>query len=381
MAASTKVTFTNRGPFTDALNSAVDRFLEDHPELIRRARRQLVVKAITALLFIFGSYASLLVLRPGLPFRGLCLVGLILGAILTGFCIQHDANHGATFRSTRWNHLLGWFSSDVLLGFGSHMWRVKHNVAHHQYPNIEKKDPDAEQAPFLQLNPHQSWRRWYRLQAIYAWAIYPLMGFRMQFAGDILGYRAGWVGETRLAFPKGWCRVGFFAGKALFIGWTLVLPCFFYPWWGVLGCYAIVVAALGLVMTTVFQLAHCHREAAYRTRAELAKEDREERVEWSLHQLATTADFSPRNRILSWWLGGLNFQAVHHLFDHLPHPLYPRLAPIVARVAQEYQERDSERYADLRYVVFPSVWSALSSHIRHLWVVGNLGQSVEYEMG
>ena len=77
----------------------------------------------------------------------MALVGLILGAILAGFCVQHDANHLATFSSQRWNHLLGWIFSDVCLGFGSYMWQTKHNVAHHTYTNVAGYDPDAEQTP------------------------------------------------------------------------------------------------------------------------------------------------------------------------------------------------------------------------------------------
>ena len=36
--------------------------------------------------------------------------------------------------------------------------------------------------------------------------------------------------------------------------------------------------------------------------------------EWAVHQLKTTANFATRNKLISWWVGGLNFQVEHHLF-------------------------------------------------------------------
>ena len=142
-----------------------------------------------------------------------------------------------------------------------------------------------------------------------------------------------------------------------------------FPWW-VLGCYIVVVGTLSLVMTIVFQLAHCVTEATYATPEQLSAAD--ERTEWMVYQVQTTVDFSPRNRMLSWWLGGLNFQVIHHLCPKLPHPIYGRLAPIVQEVCQRH---------DLTYQAHPNIWSAFRSHVRHLWEMGNLGQPLELEMG
>ena len=329
------------------------------------------MKAVTAALLIVGSYLSLLLFHLGIELIGLALLGLILGAILAGFCVQHDANHLATFPSKRWNHLLGWISSDVCLGFGSYMWQTKHNVAHHTYTNVAGHDPDAEQTPLLKLAPSQPLRPWYRWQVVYAWPLYLFMGFRMQLMADVVGFSQGRIGASPLRFPRGWPRVGILAGKALFLGWTFLIPILMgFPWWGVICCYVIVVGTLSLVMTIVFQLAHCVSEATYATPEQLTTAG--ERTEWMAYQVQTTVDFSPRNRLLCWWLGGLNFQVVHHLFPKLPHPIYRRLAPIVQEVCQRH---------DLTYQAHSNLWSAFRSHVRHLWEMGKLGQPLELEMG
>ena len=46
----------------------------------------------------------------------------------------------------------------------SYAWRVKHNVAHHTYTNVDGYDADITQVPFARLVPEQAPRPWYRLQ-------------------------------------------------------------------------------------------------------------------------------------------------------------------------------------------------------------------------
>ena len=148
--------------------------------------------------------------------------------MLTAFCVQHDANHGAYFRQRRYNHLVGW-SADVLLGFSSYAWRVKHNVAHHTYTNVDGFDDDATQTPLARFTPSQPARPWYRFQQYYIWPMYTLMGLRWQTVGDLDAFRRGTVGESALRAPRGWTLVGVIAGKAFFITWAIVIPCSSIP--------------------------------------------------------------------------------------------------------------------------------------------------------
>ena len=75
-----------------------------------------------------------------------------------------------------------------------------------------------------------------------------------------------------------------------------------------------------LVMATTFQLAHCVEEASF---AVSRRNERRDAV-WAVHEVETTVDFCPRNRLLTWALGGLNFQIEHHLFPRVPHTHYPQ---------------------------------------------------------
>ena len=365
-AAAPKVAFDNGGAFIADTRREVEQYLARGRTRVKGAV-QLYAKAPIALALTVGSWVALIFLHPGAIVAALCLFGLVIGATLTAFCVMHDANHGAYFTKRRWNHLVGW-SADLLLGFSSYAWRVKHNVAHHTYTNVDGFDADATQVPLARFAPSQPARPWYRFQQYYIWPMYTLMGLRWQTIGDLAAFRRGSVGESALRIPRGWALGGVVAGKAFFITWALVIPMLVYPWYAVIGAYIGFTMLTSLVMATTFQLAHCVEEASFASPDEL----RGERRLWAVHEVETTVDFCPRNPVLTWMLGGLNFQIEHHLFPRVPHTHYPKIAEIVRRNCIKH---------GVRYSFHPSLGGALRSHFLHLRTMGRLGLPVEIEMG
>ena len=361
-----KVSFDNGGEFIRETRREVELYLQSRWTRVR-GYLQLYAKTIVAFGLMIASWTTLIFLSPGIWLGLLCLVGLAAGATLTAFCVQHDANHGAYFTKRRYNHLMGW-TADALLGFSSYAWRVKHNVAHHTYTNVDDYDDDISQVPFARFMPQQKARPWYRLQHYYIWPLYTLMVLRWQTAGDVAAFVRGSIGRSPLRAPKRWDLVGLVAGKAIFIGWALVVPMLVYPWWGVLGAYVAFAMIMGLITATTFQLAHCVEEADFASVEELSGPKRV----WAVHEVETTVDFCPRNPVLTWVLGGLNYQIEHHLFPRVPHTHYARIAEIV--------KRNSEKHG-VRYTTQPSLWFALRSHFRHLRTMGRMGLPVDIEMG
>ena len=145
VAAAPKLAFDNGGAFIQDTRREVEQYLARRTTRVKGAIR-LYLKAPIALALTAVSWSVLIFVQPPLVVALLCLVGLVVGAMLTAFCVQHDANHGAYFKKRRWNHLVGW-STDSLLGFSSYAWRLKHNVAHHTYTNVDGYDDDATQVP------------------------------------------------------------------------------------------------------------------------------------------------------------------------------------------------------------------------------------------
>jgi linoleoyl-CoA desaturase len=122
--------------------------------------------------------------------------------------------------------------------------------------------------------------------------------------------------------------------------------------------YATVSLSCGVVLSVVFQLAHCVEEATFPMPA--AGTDRIE-THWAVHQVQTTVDFARGSRLLSWFVGGLNFQIEHHLFPKICHLHYPALAPVVEATCREF---------GVRYVAHRTLFGSLASHFRWLRRMG-----------
>jgi linoleoyl-CoA desaturase len=120
---------------------------------------------------------------------------------------------------------------------------------------------------------------------------------------------------------------------------------------------------MGIILSITFLLAHCVEDAQC---APLDPSGRVE-TEWAVHQVQTAVDFAPGNRVLSWYLGGLNYQIEHHLFPQISHVHYPAIAPLVRGVCEEL---------GVRYRVRPTFWRALNAHFRWLrWMGTSTGQT------
>lgn len=115
----------------------------------------------------------------------------------------------------------------------------------------------------------------------------------------------------------------------------------------------------GIILTVVFQLAHTVEGTSHpRPTASGTIEN-----DWAIHQLQTTVNFSRDNKLISWYVGGLNFQVEHHLFPKICHVHYPALAPIVKQTAEEF---------GLEYMENETFAQALASHIATLERFGTL---------
>ncbi|MHB8469295.1 MAG: fatty acid desaturase family protein [Gaiellaceae bacterium] len=362
-STSEKLSFDQGGAFMRETRREVEQYLSTRRTRVRGAL-QLYAKTAVAFSLTLAAWLGLVVARPGVALGLVCLAGLVLGSIITAFCVQHDANHGAYFRTRRANHLMGW-TADALLGFSSYTWRVKHNIAHHTYTNVDGYDDDINQTPFLRLAPAQAPKPWYRLQWLYVWPLYCVMVLRWQIGGDAAALVRGRIARSSVRAPRSVDWLGLVGGKAIFAGWAIVVPLFVYPWWVVAAGYVTFTMAVSFVAAVTFQLAHSVEGTDMVAPADVTSE-------WAKHQVETTVDFCPRNAVLTWLLGGLNFQIEHHLFPRVQHTHYAHIAAIV--------QRNCARHG-IRYTAQPSLRAALRAHARHLRAMGRLGVPVEIEMG
>lgn len=357
MAQATTAKFQTSGPFHQDLKARVDQYFTD----TGKARRDLpwmYVKTAVILSWFLASYLFLLLVASGpLAFFGGALsLGLAIAGI--GFSIQHDANHGGYSESRRVNRALAWTLDFV--GGSSYMWTWKHNIFHHSHPNVVGMDADIAIEPLGRLAPAQQRQFLHRFQFIYLWFLYGLLALKWHFVDDFVSIFTGKIGPQSMPPPKGRKLAGLLVGKLVFYTWAFAVPMLFHPVLHVLAAYAVTSFILGLTLASTFQLAHCVEEAEF---PELPRAHGENfQRSWAEHQVETTVDFAPDSRLLTWYLGGLNFQVIHHLFPTVCHLHYPALAKIVQATCAEH---------GVRYHSHPTLKRALASHVR--WVQ-RLGQ-------
>ncbi len=348
--------FTQHRGFQKTLNERVNAFLRDN-HIPGRDVPAMYLKIAIALAWWLGTYLLLLLGHfPTLVNVVLCLVWAMSIASV-GFNVMHDANHSGLSNHPFVNKLVS--LSAELLGTSGFRWRVKHNVWHHTFTNIAGYDDDIEAFGLIRLSPRVAWKPWHKVQAWYFPAVYSLIAFDFilrDFMMVLFGRSDAYHVYPKLS-PSD--KIIFWAGKLFFIGVMFVFPLLVFPWWQVLIGFLIVMLTVSLVMGVIFQLAHINGAAAFPVPA---GDPPHVDNEWAIQQVEATADFAPKNWLLNYYTGGLNFQVEHHLLPHICHLNYPRLAPIVRATCEEF---------GIRYNCYPTWRAAYASHVNELRLLGN----------
>jgi linoleoyl-CoA desaturase len=296
-----------------------DRRTVDSPLMYLKAAALFAAAGVSYVMLVFWTSSALAAVGWGL--------GLALALVGIGFNVQHDGNHG-TFSRHPWVNRLAGHSLDVI-GASSYFWKDKHNHGHHVYTNIPCEDADIELGPLARLSADHRWRWWHRYQHVYLWGLYTLVHLRYLYS-DVQRLAFGKKDRVATGYPRGGDLAGLIVGKAIFLTVALVIPATRHPFGRVTGVYVLVSMLMGLIFSVVFQLAHTVDVVEHPTREEC-----EHRPEWVQHQIETTANFAADSRVMTFLLGGLNFQREHHLFPRVAHVHYPAFARIVRDVCLE----------------------------------------------
>jgi linoleoyl-CoA desaturase len=352
---SGRLTFARDNAFQKEVRRRVDRYISSSGLKQRDCPAMYLKTAI--ILSAFAGFYFLLVFVANTWWQALPLafaLGMAMAAI--GFNIEHDGGHHA-YSNHAWVNRLAAMTMD-LIGASSYVWHWKHGVVHHTYVNITGHDADIDVGVFGRLTPHQKRFKFHRWQHFYLWPLYGLNVIKWHLYDDFRDVVLGRIGSTRIPRPKGWELVGFIGGKALFLTLAVGLPLLVHPLWTVLLFYVLTVSLAGLVVSVVFQLAHCVEEAEFPL-----PQNNSDTIEnaWAVHQVETTVNFSRRSRVESWLLGGLNFQIEHHLFPRVCHVNYPAISSVVEQTCRDF---------GVRYGEHTSFRAGLSSHFRWLRRMG-----------
>lgn len=350
-----KIRFPGSDGFQPVLKSRVNAYFASLDKSPRDSVRMYVKTAII-LTWFFSSYAFL-VFAPLPIWAGIMTsVSLALAAAAVGFNIQHDGNHGAYSGNRRINSLMA--LTLEMLGGSSYIWSYKHNKMHHTYANIHGHDDDIDLGFLGRLCPHQKWLPFHRYQHFYIWGLYGFLQIKWAFFDDFRDVIRGRIGKLSFPRPKGLNLLIFLGGKLFFFSLVFCIPAFFHPFWVVCLFYLLASCALGLIISVIFQLAHCLEEADFPVPE---PQSLQMKNEWMIHQIETTVNFARKNHLLNWYIGGLNFQIEHHLFPRISHVHYPALSEIVENTCREF---------GIGYFAQPTLLSSLKSHYLFLYKMG-----------
>lgn len=353
-----KLKFRKNKDFQVELHRRIDEFFQS-PERNKRDCWEIYSKT-SVLLFSFATLYVLLVFYAQSWWQALplaILLGLVAAGI--GFNIQHDGGHQAYSNRPWVNKLMA--MTMALIGGSSYNWHWQHAVFHHNYVNITEHDTDLDIGIVGRLTPYQDWKPWHRWQHYYLWLLYGLMGVKWQLYDDFRHVLTGKMGNQAYPRPKGWSLLNFIGGKILFLGLFFGIPLLFHPLWVILCFYGVGISVLGIVLSIVFQLAHAVEEAEFPLpQPETGEMD----SDWVIHQIETTVNFSRHNPVLTWFLGGLNFQIEHHLFPRICHVNYPAMSPLVEETCREF---------GVVYRQHRSFGAGMVSHFRWLRKMGTKG--------
>lgn len=358
-----KVTFENRNnQFYNDLKSAVDQYFESN-KIKKTGDFRLYIKTFLLIGSAIAGYSTLMLFNPpGLVAYLICAaMGFVLACI--GFGVMHDANHGS-YSSKPWvNDLLG--LSANFLGANGYFWKQKHNIIHHTYTNIDGLDDDIAKSPIIRQCETQKWVPAHKIQHLYLLPIYSLSSIFWIFIMDFKKYFSGKIYTTDAWKMSAKNKLVFWLTKTGYLTFYIVLPIIkwgFLPW---LAGFFLANAVMGLTLSLVFQLAHVVEITEFENVA--LDETKHLETAWAEHELKTTANFAMNNKLISWFVGGLNFQIEHHLFPRVSHVHYPAISKIVMEKCKQY---------NLPYNKYDGMFEAIASHFRVMRMLGEKPQAI-----
>lgn len=353
MKVKGQVKFVNKDKtlFFSVLKKRVDQYFIDN-NISKNGNAQMVIKSIILITAYLGPFIALLTLP--IPFGISLILWLVMGLSLSGIgmSVMHDANHGSYSSNKTVNTMMGHTLN--LVGGSVFNWKLQHNILHHTYTNVVHMDDDIDDKLVMRFSPHTKVKGYHKLQFIYAFLFYGILTIYWALAKDFVqfakytknGVNPNSRKENIVTLTK------IIVSKLFYFSIFLVLPILFSSLsvGQVLAGFMLMHFAAGLILTVIFQLAHTVEGTSH----PLPNETGNIENDWAIHQLNTTVNFSRKNKFISWYVGGLNFQVEHHLFPRICHVHYPNIAPIVKATSEEY---------GIPYLENETFGEALKSHV------------------
>lgn len=338
------------------LKQKIQEYFKEH-NIVQTGNARLYTKAFIFISALIALYVHLVFFTP--MWYWAILECILLGGVVAGigFNVMHDGSHGSFSQSKGTNRLAAYSIS--MLGASHFMWNMKHNMIHHSFTNVDGVDDDIEIGFLMRMAPTQKKYGLHKYQHYYFWVLYMLLYLFWVFYSDYNKYFTKKIGDIPLKKMSTKEHTMFWIVKIYHAVVFIALPIYMVGWLPWLVGFLILNLVAGFILSIVFQLAHTVEDAQFPI-ADI--ETNRLPDEFAAHQIKTTTNFATKNKLVSWLVGGLNFQIEHHLFPKISHVHYPAISRIVKNVCKDYR---------LEYIEYPSVSKAVLAHVRFLKQMGN----------
>ncbi|ORZ39923.1 fatty acid desaturase-domain-containing protein [Catenaria anguillulae PL171] len=261
----------------------------------------------------------------------------LFAAVVLGFFwhqiafVAHDAGHIAITGNYKVDWAIGWCLGNFLGGISIGWWKKSHNV-HHIITNHPEHDPDIQHLPVFAVTPlffQNMWSSFHRKTMWFDAASRFMIRFQHYLYYPIMMVaRFNLYAQSYIYLITD--RDTNIHGKKELLGLTL-----FWVWFGYLLAQLrfnmpIFVTFL-LVSHAVTFLLHLQITLSHFA---MSVHEVSPNEAFPSRQLRTTMDVDCPTW-MDWFHGGLQFQAVHHLFPRLPRTSFRKARPMVEQFAKE----------------------------------------------
>lgn len=272
-------------------------------------------------LLIFSAHQSSYALLP------FVLLGPL--AIILAINVSHDAIHGIA-HSNKW--INSYFTKQMdLIGPNSYVWKKRHHHGHHAFPNTLGLDPDITQTEAVKILPTATHRWYHKFQHLYVpflYAIYTMNWIYFRDFKDYFSRNSIIKNIPKIEYAK------FLGYKLVYISFFILLPFFFtsLSFGQVLLGNVLFHVSASYFLTLALLPSHVSEHSVF------IEPDADGKMpySWAHHQMVTTTDFATNSTLTTWLLGGFNHHIAHHLFPKVSHVHYPKITPIIKRLAAKY---------------------------------------------
>ncbi|KAH3679892.1 hypothetical protein WICMUC_000635 [Wickerhamomyces mucosus] len=245
--------------------------------------------------------------------------------------IAHDAGHISITHQYEVDNIIGMTVASWLGGLSLGWWKRNHNV-HHLITNDPVHDPDIQHLPFFAVssrlfgNVYSTYYEKYLWFDSFAQSLIPIqnyMYYPILCFGRFNLYRLSWEHILLGLGPK--------RGKAAWFRWYELAGLVFFNWWFF---YIVVTLSLPDGWTRFMYIAVSHITTMIvhvqitLSHFAMSTSDLGTSESFPSRQLRTTMDVDCPEWF-DYFHGGLQFQAIHHLFPRLPRHNFRAVQPLV----------------------------------------------------